>query len=155
MLRDVTRFNSARKKLFEVAASGLAGAVLIICASLCVIILVGDGGPALPYFGIGHVIEKWRQSWTEDGIYTFLILVGFVGFPLGVIIGLRYPETTRKWNMLAALLAVPLFFIGGLIYAYSSHVEFPRKLKLADCSKATIVHFETPKGHYYRLKGVS
>lgn len=139
------------KRFLWIIASGITGTLLSIGVFFILILLISGWGPALPYLGIGRTIEKWEQTWTIQGIYTASIAVGVIGFLLGVVASWRHLWMIQKCFAPTIAFSIPMILIGWLLHIYASHVEVPQNLKLADCSKETIIHLKVPKGRYYRL----
>ena len=128
---------------------GIVGAVTLVCVSVILILLVSGAGASLPF--IGHVIETWTRQWTLEGIYTVFITASFMGFILGAFFSKKHLQVVQKWFSSALILGIAMTFCLWLFYGYASHVEFPRNLKLADCTNTTTIHLKVPKGRYYRL----
>jgi hypothetical protein len=139
------------RKLFLLVGGGYIGLILSVAFSATLILLVGGGGPALPYFGIGHVIVRWRQTWTIADSCAVFIVAAFIGVLLGVIIARRYPHVVAKLCGLSVFLGIPLALCGWFLYSFGAHVETPKRLKLADCTKVTTIHLKIPKGRYYQI----
>jgi hypothetical protein len=145
-------FLAGLKKAGWIVAGGITGALLLVGASLVLILLVGGDGPALPYFGVGHIIEKWKQTWTSEGICIFFFAVGIVGFALGGVMGWRHSQIVKKWFAPTLTFAIPIILFLWMLNNYASHVTIPREMKLTDCTSNNVfVQFIVPKGKNYRL----
>jgi hypothetical protein len=145
-------FLAGSKKAGWIVAGGITGALLLIGVSLVLILLVGGDGPALPYFGVGHIIEKWKQTWTSEGICIFFAVSGVIGFAVGAVVGWRNLQIIKKWFAPTLTFAIPIILLLWMLNNYAGHVTFPREMKLTDCTNKIIsVQLTVPKGRNYRL----
>lgn len=84
------------------------------------------------------------------------IIIGGIGFILGVVLRQRFPIIQRGKLLLVLViivLALPLGFVIWFAHTVSMNIELPPvSLKLADCTNNVVnVHLEIPSGHDYQL----
>lgn len=133
-------------------AGGVTGALLSAGIVLILMILISGYGPALPYFRIGNIIEKYKQTWTLENVYSTVAVAGIIGFLIGTVVGWKHSPLIQKWFGPTVSLGIPVILFGWFLHVYASYVEVPQNLKLADCSNSTTkIHLKIPKGRYYRI----
>jgi hypothetical protein len=147
-MKSITRL----KEFACIIKGGVTGTLLLVVSGLVLALLISGSGPALPYFGIGHIIESWKKTWTNEGIYTVFVAVGVIGFLLGAIAGWRRSQIIQKWFAPSVVFTIPVMLCLWLLNYYASYIETPHSIKLIDCTNSTVkVQFKAPKGRFYRL----
>jgi hypothetical protein len=130
--------------------SGITGAIALISINIIFLVLAGVITFASPH--IEHVFEKYVNDWTIEGMNMAFIIIGFIGFTVGLYVWCCHSYLTHKYYKVTLGCCVPLVLISWMIYSYAISVEVPQKIKLADCTNImTKINLTFPRGRYCRF----
>lgn len=146
-----TQFIAGLWRLWGLIKGGVVGAVALTVVCITLLLVVGAIGEGYPF--IGHAIDKHTKRWALDQSYAPLAIVSSIGFILGAIASVRYPQVVQKWFSSALTLGVVMSACFWLLDSVAARLSVPHTIKLADCTNS-IVNFQlnAPRGHGYQLE---
>jgi hypothetical protein len=137
------------KIYYDIIKSGLVGAIALI--GLCYFLISISLWTNIP------IITHYAVSKTETSPKEVFIVIGGIGFILGLVLRARFPIIQRGVLPLAIaliMLVVPFWFGTWFIHKAAMQVEYPpQELKLADCTNNVVnFHLTAPRGHDHQLQ---
>lgn len=139
-----------QKEFIGTIKSGLVGG-LALTSFFCVVVILSLS------FGIRTLcllVETILKS--APSILGLFIIIGIVGFIIGLIVGRFFPFLRRGILPLVVtfVVALPFGFVTWVYYKATMQVEYPAQdLKLADCTNNVVrFHLNAPTGHDHQLQ---